>query len=56
MIHLGRLTAALARLDALLERFPALREPAARARLTKALDDDDDGGDRGNDGSQEEGE
>lgn len=54
-IDLGRVRRALAALDALVRGHPRLRDPTARERLAKTLDDEEEEGERGSDGSEEEG-
>lgn len=54
MIDLGRVRRALAALDAAVARHPRLRDPTARARLTKILDEQREEDERGNDGGEEE--
>jgi hypothetical protein len=53
-IDLSRVRRALATLDWLVARFPALRAPTARSRLAKTLDDVEEEGDRGSHGDEEE--
>jgi hypothetical protein len=53
-VDFGRVKVALAALDALVLRYPWLKEARARVRLGTALDAGDGGGDVGRNGNEEE--
>jgi hypothetical protein len=54
VVDMLRVRRALAALDALVERFPGLRDPSTRARLAKVLDGAREENDRGRHGEEED--